>query len=238
MSDAITAFEANPFLSEPELPAAVADSIASWRRTFARARPENVRGILHNAASDLLRTRKVGKTVWPEADALVAQEIADALADMAQTAGIDDDDAQLIFAQAQRDEAAEQVNGHDAAPDEPPPASSPDEYGVPAVVAEKPPPEPATFTTPSLWPQEAPPPVDWVVTGRIPRGDVTTLHGDGGAGKTDVALQLAANCARGAALALRSHRNAALQINFTPARPSLAVPHVSKYLQWRRALWS
>ena len=33
---------------------------------------------------------------------------------------------------------------------------------------------------------------------RIPRGDVTTLHGDGGAGKTDIALRLAANVARGA----------------------------------------
>jgi hypothetical protein len=29
-----------------------------------------------------------------------------------------------------------------------------------------------------------------------PRGDVTTLHGDGGAGKTDIALRLAANVAR------------------------------------------
>lgn len=50
--------------------------------------------------------------------------------------------------------------------------------------------------TPLDWPDEAPPPVDWLAHGRIPRGDVTTLHGDGGAGKTDVACQLAEACAR------------------------------------------
>jgi RecA-family ATPase len=57
---------------------------------------------------------------------------------------------------------------------------------------------PATFITPAAWPDEAPPPVDWLVAGRIPRGDVTTLHGDGGTGKTDIATLLAANVARGA----------------------------------------
>jgi RecA-family ATPase len=57
---------------------------------------------------------------------------------------------------------------------------------------------PATFITPAAWPDEAPPPVDWAVAGRIPRGDVTTLHGDGGTGKTDITTLLVANVARGA----------------------------------------
>jgi RecA-family ATPase len=56
----------------------------------------------------------------------------------------------------------------------------------------------AGMITPLDWPDEAPPPVDWLADGRIPRGDVTTLHGDGGAGKTDIACQLAEGCARGA----------------------------------------
>jgi RecA-family ATPase len=59
-------------------------------------------------------------------------------------------------------------------------------------------PAPATLITPLDWPDEAPPPVDWLAEGRIPRGDVTTLHGDGGAGKTDIACQLAEGTARGA----------------------------------------
>jgi RecA-family ATPase len=67
-----------------------------------------------------------------------------------------------------------------------------------AAIKEAPPVEPAALITPSQWPQGAPPPVDWLVAGRIPRGDVTTLHGDGGAGKTDIAIRLAANVARGA----------------------------------------
>ncbi|WFU37755.1 AAA family ATPase [Bradyrhizobium sp. CB82] len=57
---------------------------------------------------------------------------------------------------------------------------------------------PVTLITPADWPDEAPPPVSWLADGRIPRGDVTTLHGDGGAGKTDIAMQLAEGCARGA----------------------------------------
>jgi RecA-family ATPase len=55
---------------------------------------------------------------------------------------------------------------------------------------------PATFITPAAWPDEAPPPVDMLVANRIPRGDVTSLHGDGGTGKTDIAIRLAANVAR------------------------------------------
>jgi RecA-family ATPase len=58
------------------------------------------------------------------------------------------------------------------------------------------PPEPAILITPLDWPNEAPPPVNWLAEGRIPRADVTTLHGDGGAGKTDIACQLAETCAR------------------------------------------
>lgn len=57
---------------------------------------------------------------------------------------------------------------------------------------------PVTLITPAHWPDEAPPAVAWLADHRIPRGDVTTLHGDGGAGKTDIAMQLAEGCARGA----------------------------------------
>jgi RecA-family ATPase len=58
--------------------------------------------------------------------------------------------------------------------------------------------QPATLITPAQWPDAAPPPVDWLADHRIPRGDVTTLHGDGGAGKTDITLQLAEGIVRGA----------------------------------------
>jgi hypothetical protein len=80
-------------------------------------------------------------------------------------------------------------------PDDRPPVQSQAEYGTGTAVAVIKP-SPIVFVTPNEWPQEAPPPVDWLAAQRIPRGDVSTLHGDGGAGKTDIALQLAANLAR------------------------------------------
>ncbi|MGP0083605.1 MAG: AAA family ATPase [Steroidobacteraceae bacterium] len=191
-------FGASPDDDLPELPAAVTDSIASWRRTIANAQPEHLRDILRNAAADLYRTRKVSKTVYPDVDGAVHQAIVDGLDGMADAADISPDDAQQIFADAQQSDErfADQTNGH-ATPEEPPAATSPDEFGASTVPREHVPAiEPATLITPADWPQEAPPAVDWLTSQRIPRGDVTTLHGDGGAGKTDLALQLAAGCVR------------------------------------------
>jgi RecA-family ATPase len=90
--------------------------------------------------------------------------------------------------------------------DEPPPVGGPGDFGLPdsdhANGAQRPAPArqaitPATFITPAAWPAEPPPAVLWLADHRIPRGDVSSLHGDGGAGKTDAALQLAEVCARG-----------------------------------------
>ena len=82
------------------------------------------------------------------------------------------------------------------APDEPPvnDFDSSHRYNSSQSQADIDPPPPSIKTvTPAEWPDEEPPPVDWLADQRIPRGDVSALHGDGGSGKTDVALQLAAN---------------------------------------------
>ena len=180
-----------------EVPAAIAESIGSWGRVMRKAHDENARGLLHNAAADLFRTRRVNKAVWPRSDGVVTQAITNSLAAWAEAAGIEADDAQSIFAQAQRDEPRENGNGHAL---EPPPVMGPEEYGTAVATIDHRPVaiNPAEFITPATWPDEAPPPVDWLAGGRIPRADVTTLHGDGGTGKTDVATLLATNCARGA----------------------------------------
>ena len=189
---------ANFIDDEPELPAPVAASIESWRSTIMSTRPEILPDVLRNAAADLFGTRKFYQTKHPQTYAIVAVAIADGLDDMAQIGGISPDEAQAIFALAQAS-PPERLNGHAAIGlDDPQP--SPDDYcapGAPIAPIEQPP-APAVFTTPAQWPDEAPAPVDWLARGRIPRGDVTTLHGDGGAGKTDIALRLAANVARGA----------------------------------------
>jgi hypothetical protein len=83
---------------EPELPVEVADSILSWSRVISQARSENLPGILGNAARDLFGTRD--KVTSSDTHAVVTQAIGDALVDWAQAAGIDDDDAQRIFAEA------------------------------------------------------------------------------------------------------------------------------------------
>jgi hypothetical protein len=64
------------------------------------ARSEFAPDILGNAATDLFRTRKIIRTRYPDSDAIVNQEIVDALYDMAETARIDADEAQAIFARA------------------------------------------------------------------------------------------------------------------------------------------
>ena len=48
-----------------------------------------------------------------------------------------------------------------------------------------------TLITPPQWRDIPIPPMEWLATNRIPAGDVTILSGDGGGGKTTVALQLA-----------------------------------------------
>ena len=186
----------------PEIPGPLVESVAMWSRVLDAAQPSVVRDVLRNAAQDLYRSNRVGRF-----DCLA--EIADFLQRHAEINEIPDDEAQQIFAEGRtRAEAANvksapTINGRArevvTTVPEPPPPESPDDYGavnVPAVQQTR---EiiPAAFAMPSQWEQEAPPPVDWLAAGRIPRGDVTTLHGDGGAGKTDIALRLAANVARG-----------------------------------------
>jgi RecA-family ATPase len=99
--------------------------------------------------------------------------------------------------------AAEEPPADDwQAPTEIPDGADEDRITVDATAAQQP---AATLITPRHWPNEAPPPVDWLADQRIPRGDVTTLHGDGGAGKTDLSIQLAEAVARGAEFWLGHH---------------------------------
>jgi RecA-family ATPase len=98
------------------------------------------------------------------------------------------------------------INGY-----EPPLPDGPEDYGLPCdgerddltpstqtpqQPKQTPPVKAAPMRTPQDWPDEEPPAIDWVADQRIPRGDATTLHGDGAAGKTDSALQLAEVCVR------------------------------------------
>ena len=56
---------------------------------------------------------------------------------------------------------------------------------------------PLALITPPQWRGVPIPPMRWLATNRIPAGDATILSGDGGGGKTTVALQLAIAVAQG-----------------------------------------
>ena len=77
---------------------AVVDEICSWRRVIDGCDGADPRSLLGNAAGDLFRTLEVDKTVRPEAHRYTRQVVVDALAAMAEAAGIGPDEAQAIFA--------------------------------------------------------------------------------------------------------------------------------------------
>jgi RecA-family ATPase len=82
--------------------------------------------------------------------------------------------------------------------DEEPPPAQPEDYGQQAD-ADQPPASaaPLILVCPPAWRDLPLEPMRWLATNRIPARDVTILSGDGGGGKTTVALQLAVGVERG-----------------------------------------
>ncbi|MGF6309953.1 RecA-family ATPase [Bradyrhizobium sp. i1.8.4] len=83
-------------------------------------------------------------------------------------------------------------------PEEPPFADGPEAYGLPREPAGEPPQAaPLRLICPPAWRDVPLEDMRWLATNRIPAGDATILSGDGGGGKTTVALQLAVAVERG-----------------------------------------
>jgi RecA-family ATPase len=162
-----------------EIPLEASQALQSWDRKLANVDRQFLAMQFCRAAIEVLRLAS------PQAAPEQFEQLVDSLHAMGEHHGLSIEVVQnLIVAAAQ------------ASPDQ-----RPAEQGRPPrrimdglLPLEAPP----VFITPAHWSNEVPPPVDWLVHQRIPRGDVTTLHGDGGAGKTDIACQLAEACARGA----------------------------------------
>jgi hypothetical protein len=84
-----------------EIPTAVSDSVASWQHIFAaRADHVDAHDLLRNAAAELFPILDINRTAYPESDAVARQFTVDALQQMAESAGIEPDNAQQIFADA------------------------------------------------------------------------------------------------------------------------------------------
>jgi len=192
-----------------QISSAVDENISSWRRIVRKRDPVvDKRTMLREAKDDLFRTLEISKTVHPELYGLDKQAVADALHDISVELDIPADEAQAIFAEkplanghTHSDEPT-QVNGHSADPPDDgwqSPTEIPDSAAADAGANEqKKDSVEVKLVTPANWPNEQPSPVEWLAFQRIPRGDVSTIHGDGGSGKTDGLLQLASACARGA----------------------------------------
>lgn len=175
----------------PEISIDTFEKIDRWAELIDKSPKLEKRAMFTAAAADLLERAQY------EADPAGVQAIEEAVYRLGtDRAGFDHEDVHFVMiGERARTQSATDNNFSVEERDEPPPASNPDDYGTVTVALPKPP-APAVLKTPVAWPNEEPPPVDWLAFQRIPRGDVTTLHGDGGAGKTDIALRLAANVAR------------------------------------------
>jgi RecA-family ATPase len=90
-----------------------------------------------------------------------------------------------------------EANGHAHADVTPPDGGWEPPTEIPIEFAPDPAPSAVALVNAADWPDEAPPAMSWLVRDKIPRGDVSTLDGDGGLGKTMVAMQLAIAVRRG-----------------------------------------
>jgi hypothetical protein len=104
--------DAAPEGPELEIPAALIDEAASWRRTAVTANPAGARQLLQQAATHIFRVLQVLKTEAPENYVLSVQYAVDELNDIANILSIGADDAQLIFAEAKKATEARVMAAH------------------------------------------------------------------------------------------------------------------------------
>jgi AAA domain len=173
-----------------EIPVAVGEEIASWRRIIGGRKPGvDPRGLLRNATQDLWATLEVNRTVHPESHAVVRQETIDALQEMAELAGISAGEAQSIFTDCFREQptqGAEVVSIKTGAP----------------LLDGIAPPSGVTIKSSKDFVAGFVPP-DYVIDGLLQEGFLYSLTGATGAGKTAITLRLAASVAMGALFADR-----------------------------------
>jgi RecA-family ATPase len=162
-------------IDQVEIPATLYEAVASWRRTLRHAIDANKRSLFQKAAIELWAFERINQTENPPAADVVHDYVGRELADMADYNGIDPDDAQFMSARA-RTAPPEQPSNFHAVGDQ---------------VAKSPPATPPIMSA-AEWQDRPIPERGWLVRDRIPTNNVTNLSGDGGIGKTLIALDLAA----------------------------------------------
>src|SRR5262249_37087655 len=160
---------AEQYPHDVEISAAMADELASWRRTIHESSPEaDHHELLRMAATSLWRALEIDRTIHPERFPTTFQVAVDELKELADFVGIGADDAQRIITAARN-----KPNG-------------------PQKQAEAPPPTPLPFIDMSNWDNEPVPEQAWAVPGRIPLRQCFLFSGEGAAGKSSVELHRSA----------------------------------------------
>jgi hypothetical protein len=144
-----------------EIPVAVSDLVASWQRVFA-ARKDHVdpHDLLQKAAVDLFEALNTNRTVYPNSAAVAQQFTVDALQQMAESGGIEPDDAQHIFANAREGTNPQRANQLPALP----------------------------WLDMSNWDNEPVPKRQWAIPDRVPLNQAGLHSGEGGTGKSIIEL--------------------------------------------------
>jgi RecA-family ATPase len=181
------------------------EALASWNRTLAKVDPKLRAVQFTRAATEVLRLAS------PQTTPGQWQQLIDDLHEMGERHGLPAAVVQTLMAAAtqapldRRPGEAERAGPFNSnAPlgaDELPVVDGPEAFGLPADgepdYAPAPPAPPLTLVCPPAWRDVPLEPMRWLATHRIPAGDATILSGDGGGGKTTVALQLAVSVERG-----------------------------------------
>lgn len=158
-----------------EISAAIGEEIASWRRVFAARKPDvDARQLLQNATRDLWAVLQIDRTAHPESEVVTRQEAIDALQEMAQGAGISDNDAQAIFAECFRKLPAQAAEIYDIQTGA---AVRPDEANAPV-----------KWLDMSNWDSEPVPEREWSIKDRVPLNQAGLFSGEGGTGKSMIEL--------------------------------------------------
>jgi RecA-family ATPase len=158
-----------------EISAAIGEEIASWRRVFAARNPDvDARQLLQNATRELWTVLQIDRTAHPESEVVTRQEAIDALQEMAQGAGISDNDAQAIFAECFRKQPAQAAEIYDIQIGA---AVRPDEAHAPV-----------KWLDMSNWDSEPVPEREWSIKDRVPLNQAGLFSGEGGTGKSIIEL--------------------------------------------------
>jgi putative DNA primase/helicase len=152
----------------PEIPSALDEAIASWRRVLHITTAENAPDQLKRAALELHRLLLIIKIEAPASHVTSHHAVVDALQELASFHNIDPDDAQMITSTAAKT-AAE------------PPAQATSASTL------------VTCRASDVEPEK----IEWLWPGRIARGKHTAIAGDPGAGKSQLMISIVATVTTG-----------------------------------------